>query len=74
MLLLSVESCTKYKKQPARPIVGLSKADNFNQTVSMDLHQLEPNMWYMHVIDEFSRFSNAQIIRNKDASVRIFMK
>ena len=42
--------------------------------ISMDLHQLEPNMWYMHIIDEFTRFSNAHIIRHKDATVRIFMK
>ena len=40
----------------------------------MELHQLEPNMWYMHIIDEFTRFSNAHIIRHKDATVRIFMK
>ena len=40
----------------------------------MDLHQLEPDMWYMHIIDEFTRFSNAHIIRHKDATVCIFMK
>ena len=40
----------------------------------MDLHQLEVNLWYMHVIDEFTRYSNAQIIRSKDATVRTFMK
>ena len=68
------ESCTLYKKQQARPVVALSKADDFNQTVLMDLHQLETNLWYMHIIDEFTRYSNAQIIHNKTATVHTFMK
>ena len=40
----------------------------------MDLHQLGENIWYLHVIDEFTRYSNAAVIRKKDASVRVFMK
>ena len=70
----SCETCTVYKKQAARPVVGLSKSDDFNQTVAMDLHQLEPNLWYIHVIDEFTRYSNANLIRNKDASFKAFLK
>lgn len=51
------DTCIKYKKPAARPVVGLSKANDFNQTVSMDLHSLDQNLWYMHVIDEFTRFA-----------------
>ena len=44
----------------------------------MDLHQTvsgtSTNLWYMHIIDEFTRYSNAQIIHNKTATVRTFMK
>ena len=29
----------------------------------MDLHQLGPNLWYLHLTDEFSRFSKAVIIK-----------
>ena len=46
----------------------------FSQTVSVDLNYLEPNTWYLHMIDEFSRSSNAVIIRKKDDSINMFMK
>ena len=54
--------------------MGLPKATEFNQTVSVDLHYLEPNTWYLHIIDKFSRFRNAVIIRKKDDSMNMFMK
>ena len=34
------KTCKVYKKPKPRPIVGLSGAIDFNQTVAMDLHQL----------------------------------
>ena len=52
-----------------RPIVGLSRATDFNQTMTMDLHQLSDNIWYFHMIDEFTRFSNAVIIKSKATRV-----
>ena len=55
-------------------IVGLSESDDFNQRVFIGFHELQPNVWYMHIIDEFTRFSNAAIIRNKHAAVRTFLK
>ena len=63
------ETCMKYKKPPPRPVVGLPLADDFNQTVAMDLHELSGNLYYFHMIDEFSRFSAACIIKSKQASV-----
>ena len=66
--------CITHKRRPARPAVGLPRAYDFNHQVAMDLHQLEPKLWFMHIIDEFSRYSNAIIIRHKDESVKVFMK
>ena len=59
-----------------RPAVGLPRAYDFNDTVAMDLHQLGPNLWYLHLIDEFSRFSNAAIIKSKSSNVviKVFLK
>ena len=56
--------CQKYKKTIPRPAVSLPKANDFNDTLAMDLHQLKQNLWYLHLIDEFSRFSNAVIIKS----------
>ena len=57
--------CRKYKKPVPRPIVGLSRAKDFNHFVALDLHELGPNLWYLHMIDEFTSFSNAVLIREK---------
>ena len=60
-----------YRKAIPKSVVGFSWATDFNQTVGMDLHQLEESVWYLHIIDEFTRFSNAIIIRNKGTSTVI---
>ena len=64
----------KYRKAPLCLIFGRGKATTFNGTTSMDLHELQSNIWYMHIIDEFSRYSNAVIIRSKAAVVKTFLK
>ena len=63
--------CKKYKKASPRPVVGLPRATDFNQSVAMDLHYIDKNLWYFHMIDEFSRYSNAVIIRSKHPNVII---
>ena len=68
------ENCKRFKKLTLRPVVVLPKAIEFNQTISADLHYLEPNTWYLHIINKFSRFGNAVIIRKKDDSMNMFMK
>ena len=35
----------------------------------MDLHQLDVNLWYFHITDEFSRYRNAVIINTKSSSI-----
>ena len=42
----------------------------------MDLHQLGKRLWCLHLIDEFSRFSNGTIIKSKDSNfvIKISLK
>ena len=68
------ENCKQFRKLTPYPVLGLAKATEFNQAISVDLHYLGPNTWYLRMIDKFSRFSNAVIIRKKDDSVNMFMK
>ena len=63
--------CKQYKKVSPRPVVGLPRATDFNQSVAMDLHYIDKNLWYSHMIDEFSRYSNAVIIKSKQPAVII---
>ena len=62
-------TCKLYKRPTPEPVVGLSKATTFNHTVAMDSHQLDVNLWYFHIIDEFSCYSNAVIINTKSSFV-----
>ncbi len=60
--------CLKFKKESPRPAVGFPLATDFNETVAVDLHELEKGLWYLHIIDEFTRFSAGAIISNKRSS------
>ena len=61
--------CHKFRRPQAKPIVGFSHANDFNQIVAMDLHEIDHNFYYLHIIDLFSRLSGAAIIRKKDSQV-----
>ena len=61
--------CQQYKKPVPRSTVGLLEANYFNEMVTVDLHQLGPNSWYLHLIDELSRFSNDVIIKSKSTDI-----
>ena len=49
--------CVKFREPNARPVVAFTKAKDFNQ-----IHQLSTNFWYMHFVDEFTRYSAAVIV------------
>ena len=68
--------CTRHKKTPPKPVVGMPLAEDYNHTVAVVLHELDRNVWYFHMIDEYTRFSAVVIIRSKQASVIVdsFMK
>ena len=40
-------------------------ASTYIETVAMDLHELEPGVWYLHAIDHFTRCSAGSIITTK---------
>ena len=61
--------CKKYKKVPPKPVVGLPRTTDVNQSVAIDLHYIDKNLWYFHVIHEFSCYSNAVIIRSKHPNI-----
>ena len=69
----SCETCIKFRKPKPRPIVAFSKADGFNKTVSLDLHELKPGLRYFHMIDGFSRFSAGAIITNKSHCPKVIV-
>ena len=69
----SCKTCIKFRKPLPRPIVAFLKADDFNETVS-DLRQLQPGLWHVHIIDEFTKFSAAAIIMSKSHFRNIFVK
>uniref|UniRef100_A0A669DDN2 Integrase catalytic domain-containing protein n=1 Tax=Oreochromis niloticus TaxID=8128 RepID=A0A669DDN2_ORENI len=60
--------CQRYCKTKPRSAVGLPLASEYNETVAMDLHELEPNVWYLHIIDHFTRFSAGSIVKTKKAA------
>lgn len=62
------EICIVNKKPVPRPAVGLPLATQFNETVAVDLHELEHGIYYLHIIDEFTRFSAGSIMRSKRSS------
>ena len=52
-------------------VFGLPRATDFNQSVAMDVHYNNKNLWYFHIIDESPHYSNAVIIRNKHPNIII---
>ena len=61
----SCEVCKRFTKTPARPVVSLPMATEFNEAVAMDLKVWRPNLYFLHLIDIATRFSLAAVIRRK---------
>ena len=55
-----------------KPIVGFNPAQDFNQVIALDFHELGPDLWYLHMIDLFSRLRMAVVIHNKESGVIIW--
>ena len=64
---LKCDLCNRYKKAPPRPVVGFSLAKRFNETVSLDLKEIDGTR-ILHLIDNFTRFSVAGRVKSKDSS------
>ncbi len=67
-IVFDCEICQKYKRTKPKPAVGLPMASEYNETVAVDLHELEPGVWYLHIIDHFTRFSTGNIVKTKKSS------
>ncbi len=60
------EFCLKFQTAKPRPVVGLPKAQRFNQVVSMDLKEVEKGKtWILHLVDNATRYTAAAIIHTK---------
>ena len=64
-IVKNCETCIRYGKPKPKPAVGLPMASTYNETVALDLHELEPGVWYLHAIDHFTRFSAGSVITTK---------
>lgn len=60
--------CKRFKKTPARPVVCLPMAKQFNDVVAMDLKQYG-DVYFLHFIDLFTRFSKSKVIRRKTPKI-----
>lgn len=56
---------SKINKTTPKPTIVLALASDYNETVAVDLHELEPGVWYLHIIDQFTRFSAGSILTTK---------
>lgn len=63
------EVCRKYKRTPSRPKVGLPKAKDVNDVVSIDLKILKKSkgkeIGILYIHDEFSKLIKGQVINDK---------
>ena len=59
------ETCIKYKKQQPRPVVAMSMASVFNETVAMDLKVCNNGSYFLVLVDIATRFCRAVVISDK---------
>ena len=68
----SRDTCARFKKPPPHPTVGLPKSSEFN-VVSTDPLYVKQRFFYLHIIDEFTKYSEAAIINCKNGSTKAFL-
>ena len=56
--------CKRFKRPPLRPIVSFPLANDFNETVAMDIKVIDSKL-VLHMIDHVTRYSSACVLRNK---------
>lgn len=66
----SCEVCARYRKAKPRPVVSLSFARNFNETVALDLKAWGKS-YFLVMVDHATRYTNAVVIPNKMAGTII---
>ena len=63
----SCEFCLRYKKAEPRPVVGFSLGTYFNETVSMDIKEID-SIKILHLIDHATRYSVAVKLSSKESA------
>ena len=58
------ETCQKFRVTPPKPSVTFPLASKFNETVAMDLKEMQ-NKYILHLIDHATRYAAAAVIPNK---------
>ena len=56
IVVQSYDTCITFKWVPLGPALGLAKAKDFNETVSIDIHEINTRLYYFYIIDEFTRY------------------
>ena len=64
----SCDFCKRYRKTRPRPVVCYPLANRFNQVVAMDLKHYK-DLYFIHFIDLFTRYSKAKVITRKMPAV-----
>ena len=59
------DTSKRHGKVPPRPVVSIPMGTKFLEVVAMDLKHWRDNIWILHLIDSFSRYSSGCIVRNK---------
>ena len=62
------ETCHRYPKTPPKPVVCLRPASNFNEILTVDLKSWG-KVYILYMIDAFTRFTQACVIKNKNPSL-----
>ena len=60
----SCEVCRKYKRNPAKPVVGFSWGTIFNETIAIDIGEIEEKK-FLVIVDMATRYCQAFWIRDK---------
>ena len=67
---LSCDICLTLKRAPPRPVVGFSLATTFNETVAIDLKDIQGHK-ILHLVDVATKYSVAAKIANKESLTTI---
>ena len=57
--------CKQFHKTPARPVVAMTLATEFNEAVCMDLKTWKSGLWILHMIDVHSRYTRSVFVDRK---------
>ena len=63
-LIASCEVCRRYKRNPAKPVVGFSWGKTFNEVLALDVGEIEERK-FLVMVDMATRYCQAHWIRDK---------